>query len=140
LRVYETTDNPAARTMLGYLFVRGGGHAFAYAKALESLTGVEMSKTLPVPNIGNAVFPEARRFMEQGSHLKLYRFSPEDYREAASIWRGTAPQNYSEGLGGTDPLEFVDAPPSGGNLAHLAGIASSFAPNYAPEEIFEIAT
>jgi Mn-containing catalase len=126
--------------MLGYLFVRGGGHAFAYAKALESLTGVEMSKTLPVPNIGNAVFPEARRFMEQGSHLKLYRFSPEDYREAASIWRGTAPQNYSEGLGGIDPLEFVDAPPSGGNLAHLAGIASSFAPNYAPEEIFEIAT
>ena len=99
-----------------------------------------MSKTLPVPNIGNAVFPEARRFMEQGSHLKLYRFSPEDYREAASIWRGTAPQNYSEGLGGTDPLEFVDAPPSGGNLAHLAGIASSFAPNYAPEHIFEIAT
>jgi Mn-containing catalase len=36
-------------------------------------------------------------------------------------------------------LEFVDAPPTGGDLVNLAGIASSFAPNYAPEEIFEIA-
>lgn len=140
LRVYEMTDNPAARTMLGYLFVRGGVHALAYAKALESLTGVEMSKMLPIPNIGNAVFPEARRFMEQGSHLKLYRFSPEDYREAGAIWSGTAPKAYVEGLGGTDQLDFVDAPPAGGDLAHLAGIASSFAPDYAPEEIFEIAT
>ena len=140
LRVYEMTTNPTARTMLGYLFVRGGVHALAYARALETLTGVEMSKMLPIPNIGNAVFPEARRFMEGGLHLKLYRFSPEDYRESAGIWSGTAPKAYAEGLGGSDQLEFVDAPPSGGNLANLAGIASSFAPNYAPEEILEIAT
>lgn len=32
--------------MLEYLFVRGGVHALAYAKALETLTGVEMSKML----------------------------------------------------------------------------------------------
>lgn len=140
LRVYEMTTNQAARTMLGYLFVRGGVHALAYARALETLTGVEMSKMLPIPNIGNAMFPEARRFMEGGLHLKLYRFSPEDYRESASIWTGTAPKAYTEGLGGSDQLEFVDAPPTGGNLANLAGIASSFAPNYAPEEILEIAT
>lgn len=140
LRVYEMTTNPAARMMLGYLFVRGGVHALAYARALETLTGVEMSKMLPIPNIGNAVFPEARRFMEGGLHLKLYRFSPEDYRESAAVWSGTAPKAYTEGLGGSDQLEFVDAPPSGGNLANLAGIASSFAPNYAPEEIMEIAT
>jgi Mn-containing catalase len=139
LRVYEMTTNQAARTMLGYLFVRGGVHALAYARALETLTGVEMSKMLPIPNIGNAMFPEARRFMEGGLHLKLYRFSPEDYQESASIWTGTAPKAYAEGLGGSDQLEFVDAPPSGGNLANLAGIASSFAPNYAPEEILEIA-
>jgi Mn-containing catalase len=77
--------------------------------------------------------------MEDGLHLKLYRFSPEDYHEPATLWSGTAPSAYTEGLGGGDQLEFVDAPPSGGNLANLAGIASSFAPNYAPEEIFEIA-
>ena len=49
LRVYELTDNPAARQMLGYLFVRGGVHAHAYALALEELTGVEMKKMLPTP-------------------------------------------------------------------------------------------
>ncbi len=139
LRVYQMTDNPAARMMLGYLFVRGGVHALAYAKALETLTGVDMKKMLPIPNIGNAVFPEARKFMDQGSHLKLYRFSPNDYKEAATIWQGEAPEAYHEGLGGSTTLEFIDAPPEGGDLAHLAGIASSFAPNYAPEEIMEMA-
>lgn len=140
LRVYQMTKNPAARMMLGYLFVRGGVHALAYAKALETLTGVDMAKMLPIPNIGNKVFPEARKFMQQGSHLKLYRFSPDDYKEAGSIWTGDAPEAYAEGLGGGRKLEFIDAPPAGGDLAHLAGIASSFAPNYAPEEIFEIAS
>ena len=139
LRVYQMTDNPAARTMLGYLFVRGGVHAMAYAKALEKLTGVEMSKMLPIPNIGNVTFPEARKFMEQGSHLKLYQFSPGDYSEAAAIWNGDAPEAYHENTGGKTKFEFVDVPPEGGNLVHLAGIASSFAPNYAPEEIMEIA-
>jgi Mn-containing catalase len=139
LRVYQMTDNPAARAMLGYLFVRGGVHALAYARALQTLTGVEMSKMLPIPNIGNASFPEARKFMEQGNHLKLYRFSPDDYKETAVLWNGPAPDDYIEGLGSGKELEFVDAPPSGGNLADLAGIASSFAPDYAPEEIFEIA-
>lgn len=138
LRVYQMTDNPAARMMLGYLFVRGGVHALAYAKALETLTGVNMAKMLPIPNIANKTFPEARRFMEKGLHLKLYRFSPDDYKECSTIWNGTVPDEYSEGIAG-NTLEFVDAPPSGGNLANLAGIASSFAPNYAPEEIFEIA-
>src|SRR5688572_33438253 len=38
LRVYQMTENKAAREMLGYLFVRGGVHAMAYAKALETLT------------------------------------------------------------------------------------------------------
>lgn len=139
LRVYEMTENPAARMMLGYLFVRGGVHAMAYARALQELTGVEMSKMLPIPNIGNKMFPEAKKFMEGNLHLKLYRFSPDDYRECSAFWSGTAPEGYTEGVGSSDQFEFIDAPPSGADLAHLAGIASSFAPNYAPEEIFEIA-
>lgn len=138
LRVYEMTDNPAARVMLGYLFVRGGVHAMAYARALETLTGVKMSDMLPIPNIGTKTFPEARKFMETGAHLKLYRFSPNDYKEAGVFWQGPAPAAYHEGVGGTE-FEFVDAPPAGGNLVDLAGIASSFAPNYAPEEIMEMA-
>ena len=139
MRVYEMTDNVAARAMIGYLFVRGGVHAMAYARALETLTGVEMSKMLPVPNIGSGQYPESRKLMEQGSHLKLYSFSPNDYKECASIWSGQAPAAYHENLGPTTQFEFVDAPPNGGDLTHLAGIASSFAPNYAPEEIMEIA-
>jgi len=139
LRVYQMTDNPTARAMLGYLFVRGGVHAMAYAKALETLTGVEMSKMLPLPNIGTYVFPESRKLMDEGSHLKLYKFSPSDYVDAGTIWTGPAPAAYHEGVGGTE-FEFVDAPPTGGPLVDLAGIASSFTPNYAPEEIMEIAT
>lgn len=139
MRVYQMTENPAARVMLGYLFVRGGVHALAYARALETLTGVKMSKMLPIPNIGNASCPEARKFMEQGNHLKLYRFSPEDYREAGALWNGEAPKEYTEGFNDGGQLEFIDAPPEGGKLADLAGIASSFAPDYAPEEIMEIA-
>ena len=42
-----------------------------------------------------------------------------------------------EGVGTRTNFEFVDAPPSGGDLVDLAGIASSFAPNCAPEEIME---
>ena len=140
LRVYEMTDNVTARAMLGYLFVRGGVHAMAYAKALETLTGVEMSKMLPVPNIPTKHFPEARKLLEEGSHLKLYSFSPQDYKDCETIWSGEAPVDYHENVGPSTQFEFVDAPPTGGNLADLAGIASSFAPNYAPEEILEIAS
>jgi len=34
----EMTRNSAARKLCGYLFLRGGVHALAYAKALEGRT------------------------------------------------------------------------------------------------------
>lgn len=139
LRVYQMTTNPAAREMLGYLFVRGGVHALAYAKALETLTGVKMSKMLPIPNIGNTVFPEAKKIMEKGLHLKLYKFSPNDFKESELLWNGDAPEEYCEGIGDSRKLEFVDEPPTGSPQLDLEGIASAFSPNYAPEEIIEIA-
>ncbi len=132
LRVYEMTDNPAARQMLGYLFVRGGVHAHAYALALEKLTGVEMKKMLPIPKIENVQLPESRPFEESGLHRKLYRFSPEDYREVASIWNGMA-------LDGSGPLEVVDGPPEGGELVQLDDISDAFVPEYHPQEIYEMA-
>ena len=46
------TDHPIARQMLGYLFVRGGVHELAYAKALEELTGATVSKMLNIPKLG----------------------------------------------------------------------------------------
>ncbi len=132
LRVYEMADNPAAREMLGYLFVRGGVHAHAYALALQQLTGVEMSKMLPIPKIENTQLPESKKYMDEGMHRRLYRFSPDDYRDVAAVWRGSA-------LDGSGPLEVVDGPPEGGDLAELDGIADAFVPEYHPEEIFEMA-
>lgn len=132
LRVYQMTKDPAAREMLGYLFVRGGVHRDAYGKAIMQLTGTDLSKMLPIPKIGNEIFPEARKYMDQASHTKLYRFSPDDYRDIGQIWNGPVPD------GGM--AEVVDAPPqTAGDHVELAGIGSAFAPDYHPEEIFEMA-
>lgn len=132
LRVYEMTKDPCARQMLGYLFVRGGVHALAYAKALEQLTGVKMSEMLPIPGIENKTFPEAAKFEAEGLHRRLYRFSPSDYKEAGSVWQGTHPDDNM-------PLEFIDGPPEGGKMPDLANISEAFAPEYKAEEIFEMA-
>ena len=96
------TDNPAARQMLGYLFTRGGVHAYAYGLALQQLTGVEMKKMLPIPKIEDVQLPESKKFMAEGWHRRLYRFSPGDYKEVASIWNG-------EHFDGSGPLEVVTA-------------------------------
>jgi len=132
LRVYEMTDNPSARQMLGYLFVRGGVHAHSYALALEQLTGVEMKKMLPIPKIENVDLPESRPFMDRGLHRQLYRFSPEDYGEIRSVWNGMA-------LDGSGPLEVVDGPPQGGDYMPLDAASEAFVPEYHPEEIYEMA-
>ncbi|MEM9222522.1 MAG: manganese catalase family protein [Pseudomonadota bacterium] len=132
LRVYQMTDNPAARQMLGYLFTRGGVHARAYAMALEKLTGVEMSKMLPIPKIEDVVLPESKPFMEDGWHRKVYRFSDKDYHGIDQIWNGPHPD-------GTGDLIIVDGPPQGGNMNDYEGISEAFTPEYTKEEIFEIA-
>lgn len=133
LRVYQMTKDPAAREMLGYLFVRGGVHAVAYGKALEQLTGVKMNDMLPIPRIGNAMFPEAKKFMDQAIHTKLYRMSPDDFKGIGAIWNGDHPD------GGNCVV--VDGPPTelAGSHVDLAGIGSAFAPEYHPAEVFEMA-
>ena len=132
LRVYEMTKNPAARMMLGYLFTRGGVHAHAYALALEKLTGAEVKKMLPIPKILDSEIPECDKFIKQGSHRTLYRFSPDDYREVAGIWQGQA-------LDGSGPLEVVDGPPQGGPQYQMDGVPEAFIPEYHPDEILDIA-
>ena len=96
MRVYEMVSDPTARTMIGYLLVRGGLHVVAYAKALERLTGVEVTKLLPIPNLSNNAFPEAKKFMDNKLHLKLYTFSKEDYQTAGLIWNGKHPDDGQE--------------------------------------------
>jgi Mn-containing catalase len=96
IRVYEMVDDPTAREMVGFLLVRGGVHIVAYAKALEKLSGVDVGKLLPIPEISNKRFPEARAHEARGLHQILFRFSPDDYREIDQIWNGTHPEDGSE--------------------------------------------
>jgi Mn-containing catalase len=93
IRAYESTTDPTARAMIGYLLVRGGVHIVAYAKALEKLTGADVGKLLPIPDISNKKFPEARVHEEKGLHTKLYQFSIDDYKEAGVIWTGKHPED-----------------------------------------------
>jgi Mn-containing catalase len=66
LRVYETVSDPVSREICCYLLMRGGVHAHAYGRALKHLTGVAITKMLPVPNTSTDKFPESRRYMEEG--------------------------------------------------------------------------
>ncbi len=132
IRVYEMTDHPIARQMLGYLFVRGGVHALAYAKALEELTGVDVKKMLPIPNLPDADFKEARPFVDRGLHATLYRFSPDDFRDIEKVWTGTHPDDGEE-------VEVVDGPPEGGPPPDPPEAPEMFAPGYDPGELAEIA-
>jgi Mn-containing catalase len=96
IRVYEMVDDPVAREMVGYLLVRGGVHIVAYAKALEKLSGVNVGKLLPIPDISNKRFPEAKKHEARGLHQVLFRFSPNDYKEVGEIWNGTHPEDGSQ--------------------------------------------
>jgi Mn-containing catalase len=137
LRVYETMTEPTGREVCGYLLVRGSVHAHAYALALKKITGVSIEQMLPTPNINLSRIPECQKYLDEGSHRRLYRFSPDDYREMAGIW-----SNDEVALPGDPPgqLEVVDGYPEGGRIHEMVGDAGAFSPQYAPEEMFEIAT
>jgi Mn-containing catalase len=132
LKVYEMVDHPAARALTGYLLVRGGVHQIAYARALENLTGADLTKMFPTPRIPTDKIPECQPHIERGDHLRLYRFSPDDYREIVAVFNGTHPET------GED-LEVVDEAPEGAEPNDLPAQPAVFAPDYAPEEIAEIA-
>ncbi len=132
LKVYEAVDHPAARALTGYLLVRGGVHQVAYARALENLTGADLTKLFPAPRIPTEKIPECQPHIKAGAHLKLYRFSPSDYLELAAVWNGAHPET-------GDPLVVEEMPPSGFPPFDLPSEPDVFAPDYAPEEIAEIA-
>ena len=132
LKVYEMCDHPAARALTGYLLVRGGVHQIAYARAVENLTGADLMKMFPSPRIPTEKIPESQPHIEKGEHKKLYRFSPSDYLELAAVFNGPHPET------GED-LEVVDQAPEGYPPFDLPAQEGVFAPDYAPEEIAEIA-
>ena len=132
LKVYEMVEHPAARALTGYLLVRGGVHQVAYARAVERLTGADLTKLFPSPRIPTESIPECQPHIERGDHLRLYRFSPGDYKEALAVFDGPHPET-------GEALEFVDEPPAGVEPNDLPPQPAVFAPGYSPEEIREIA-
>jgi Mn-containing catalase len=132
IRVYEMVDDPTARAMVGYLLVRGGVHIVAYARALEKLTGADLGKLFPIPDISNKQFPEARKLEEQGLHRILYRFSPEDYLRLGEIWNGPHPEDGS-------PLRVEDGIPAGAPPPNLPEEPQLTAPGIDPGLLEEMA-
>jgi len=133
LKVYEMVEHPAARALTGYLLVRGGVHQVAYARALERLTGADLMKLFPSPRIPTDKIPECQPHIERGEHLKLYRFSEHDFEEARAVFNGPHPETGEE-------LVVADVPhPIGAPAYDLPPQPAVFAPDYAPDEIREIA-
>ena len=93
LRVYEMTKDPCAREMLGYLFVRGGVHALAYAKALEQLTGADLTKLFPAPRIPTDKIKECRPHIKKGLHLQLLPLLAERLSGAGSHLHRCSPRD-----------------------------------------------
>lgn len=132
MKVYETTDHPAAREVVGFLLVRGGVHVVAYAKALEIATGVNVTKLVPVPSLSNKSFNEARKYEEKGVHTRLYTHSTEDFKAIDQIWKGTHPE---DGL----PLEVIHGFPQGVPVPEYPELDEEFAPGISQEDFKEIA-
>ncbi|MBV8998407.1 MAG: manganese catalase family protein [Solirubrobacterales bacterium] len=133
LKVYEMVEHPAARALTGYLLVRGGVHQVAYARAIERLTGAELMKMFPSPRIPTEKIPECQPHIQRGEHLKLYRFSVNDYKEIAAVFNGPHPETGEE-LRIADEVQPEGAPPF-----DLPPQEAVFAPGPEPEEIAQIA-
>jgi manganese catalase len=91
-RIYEMTDNKAARSTIAYLIVRDQAHENAFAKALESL-GVNWGKVLPIPKTNAEQFPEVKKLLDKGLQSVQYTFSADNLSEAGKLYRGASPSN-----------------------------------------------
>jgi Mn-containing catalase len=102
-RIYEMTRNKTARATIAYLIVRDQAHENAYAKALESL-GVNWGAALPIPKTDAKRFPEVKKLLDKGLHLKQYTFSADNLSEAGKVFRGSAPATTNGGTLSTEKM------------------------------------
>ena len=91
-----------------------------------------MTKLLPLPEIGNDKFPDARKYMDKGFHRILYRFSPDDYKEIGQIWKGLSAIDGAE-------REVEDGIPEGGEVPDPPPAPPLYAPNVDVGDIEDIA-
>lgn len=132
MKVYEMTDHPAAREVVGYLLVRGGVHVVAYAKALEVATGVNVTKLVPIPSLSNKAFNETHKYEAKQAHTKLYTWSDSDFNAIGQIWKGTHPEDGS-------PLEVIKGVPKGVPITEAPAVEEEFAPGISAEDFKAIA-
>ncbi|MDT3424929.1 Mn-containing catalase [Paenibacillus forsythiae] len=132
MKVYEMTDHPSAREVVGFLLVRGGVHVVAYAKALEVATGVDVTRLIPIPSLNNKHFKEAAKYEAKGAHTKLYTWSEHDFADIGQIWKGTHPEDNS-------PLEVIKGAPQGFPIPESPAVEEEFAPGISSEEFKSIA-
>ena len=125
-RIYEMTDNKTARATIAYLIVRDQAHENAYAKALETL-GIDWGRTLPIPKTDAERFPEVKKLLDQGLHLKQFTFSADNLSEAGKIFQGSAPAAAGGGTLSTEQM------PEGFPVEIAVERPEEFAPGLDPE-------
>jgi Mn-containing catalase len=124
-RLYEMSENKTFRATVSFLIARDHAHELVFAKALESL-GVDWGRTLPIPNFDATEWPEVKRLMDQGVHLKQHHFRL-DGSEMDQIFNGAAPSN-----DGTS-VEATENPPEGFPIEDLPERPEEFSPGLTPE-------
>lgn len=124
-RLYEMTDNKTARATISYLIVRDHAHENVFAKALQTL-GVDWGKTLPIPNFDATKFPEVRKLMDEGLHLKQHHWRL-DGSLMSQIFQGASPTNDGS------TLETTDTPPEGAAMSDAPERPEEFSPGLSPE-------
>jgi Mn-containing catalase len=136
LKVYEMTSDPTVRELTGFLLVRGSTHVIAFAKALEKLSGVDVSKLFPIPEVSLHQIPECEKYIQQGLYHTMYRFSPSDYTRIGEIWNGTHPDAAPDLVVADGPPPTVADPPL---LPAEPQLSSPAAPPMDPGMIKEVA-
>lgn len=124
-RIYEMSENKTLRATVSYLIVRDHAHELVFAKALEAL-GVSWGKVLPIPNFDATQYPEVRKLMDDGLHLRQHHWRL-DNSEMGKIFQGSAPTNNGE------MLQMDEEPPEGHPFPDLPERPEEFSPGLTPE-------
>ncbi len=133
LKVYEMVEHPAARALTGYLLVRGGVHQVAYARARR-----EAHRREPDEDVPGAAHPDGEDpgVASRTSSAATISGSTGSRRATTSSWRPSStvrtPRREKSSSSSTRlprACRRTTSPPQ----------PAVFAPDYAPEEIAEIA-
>ena len=124
-RLYEMSENKTFRATVSFLIARDHGHELVFAKALETL-GVDWGRTLPIPNFDATEWPEVKKLMDEGAHLKQHHFRL-DGSEMEKIFQGAAPTNDDSSV------ETTDEAPEGFPIEDLPERPEEFSPGLSPE-------